>query len=391
MTKLQKARLAVSLYFLIGGSAIGIWAVHIPLIEQDLGLSHATIGVVLLLLGGGAFAAMQSLGWVIDHYGSRWPTILGGIGLAASMVGPALANNFISLAVAVFLLGIGLGSLDISMNAHAVLLEKEYGRPIFSAFHALWSAGGIVGGAVGALTLALNWTVQITLPLTAVVLALSSGLLGIFLLNDKPNVSKHTDTEKRADQSASNRRVLLFILLLGLMSGGSVISEGSAVDWSAIHLTTVLHTSPSIAALGLVAFSLAMTGSRLFTDRIVAKFGRYFMIQWGSLIGAAGLTLVVFVPATAAVLVGWFILGAGIGGVVPQLFAASAEAGEESHSTRNMAKVVGMTYAGILAGPAVIGFFTAFMPLNLALGIGVILCLLVFISAPLLEKMAKTV
>jgi MFS family permease len=390
MTKLQKARLAVSLYFLIGGSAIGIWAVHIPLIEANLKLSHATIGVVLLLLGGGAFVAMQALGWVIDHYGSRWPTILGGIALAVAMIGPAIATNFVSLAIAVFFFGAGLGSLDIAMNAHAVLLEKEYGRPIFSAFHALWSAGGIVGGAVGALTLALSWTVQFTLPLTAAVLAVSSGILGVFLLNDKPNVSKQADTAKRATESASNRRVLLFILLLGLMSGGSVISEGSAVDWSAIHLTTVLHTSASIAAFGLVAFSLAMTASRLVTDRIVAKFGRYFMIQWGSLIGVAGLALVVFVPDTGAVLIGWFILGAGIGGVVPQLFAASAEAGEESHSTRNMAKVVGMTYAGILAGPAIIGFLTAFMPLNLALGIGLILCLLVFISAPLLEKLAKT-
>ena len=46
------------------------------------------------------------------------------------------------------LLGIGIGALDVSMNAHAVLVEERYGRPIMSSFHGLFSLGGLVGAAL---------------------------------------------------------------------------------------------------------------------------------------------------------------------------------------------------------------------------------------------------
>jgi fucose permease len=52
---------------------------------------------------------------------------------------PLLAFNFPLLLAAFVLLGIGIGALDVSMNAHAVLVEERYGRPIMSSFHGLFS------------------------------------------------------------------------------------------------------------------------------------------------------------------------------------------------------------------------------------------------------------
>jgi MFS family permease len=61
---------------------------------------------------------------------------------------PLLAFNFPLLLAAFVLLGIGIGALDVSMNAHAVLVEERYGRPIMSSFHGLFSLGGLVGAAL---------------------------------------------------------------------------------------------------------------------------------------------------------------------------------------------------------------------------------------------------
>jgi MFS family permease len=80
------------------------------------------------------------------------------------------------------------------------------------------------------------------------------------------------------------------------------------------------------------------------------------------------------------------IAGIGIAGVVPQLFAYSAEVGEKSHTGRNMSKVVGITYAGVLAGPAIIGFLTIIVPLNIALGLGVALGLFTALGTLLIER-----
>jgi predicted Kef-type K+ transport protein len=59
-----------------------------------------------------------------------------------------------------------------------------------------------------------------------------------------------------------------------------------------------------------------------------------------------------------------------------------------------MAKVVGITYAGVLAGPAVIGFLTELVPLNIAIGLGVILGLFTALGTLVIRRRnanAKTV
>jgi MFS family permease len=400
MLKLRKARFAVSAYFLFGGTSMSVWAVHIPLIEKNLGLSHAALGSTLLLLGAGAFVSMQIMGWIIDHFGSRWPTVIGAIGTSVALALPGLADGLLTLAIALFVLGMAVGALDVSMNAHAVSVEKLYERPIFSAFHAFWSAGGMVGAIIGAATLGFSLPTQTTMPATGLALLVASLGLAPWLIKDSVNqdsvtgepAKSNNDAESSAKPStaSTNRKYLGLVFLIGAMSFAAVIAEGSAVDWSAVQLANSTGASLSVAAWGLVAFSLTMTAGRLFGDALVARFGRYFVIKWGSWIGAVGLSIVAFTSDTALALVGWAILGAGVSSIVPQLFAASAEVGEPSHSGRNMAKVVGLTYAGILAGPAIIGWLTNWMTLSLALGIGAVLCCLVALNVPYLKKRVES-
>jgi MFS family permease len=165
------------------------------------------------------------------------------------------------------------------------------------------------------------------------------------------------------------------------LSGFSALAEGSAADWSALELTTVLKTTQAEAAAGLASFSIAMFTMRMLVDRIVAKYGRIFVIRWGSLVGALGLTLVVSALSVPAILVGWAILGLGAAGLVPQFFALVDEISEPTVRGRNMGRVLGLTYLGILAGPASIGWLTLFMPLNQALGLCLVLILVVFFAS----------
>jgi hypothetical protein len=51
-----------------------------------------------------------------------------------------------------------------------------------------------------------------------------------------------------------------------------------------------------------------------------------------------------------------------------------------------MAKVVGLGYVGLLAGPAVIGALAHWMPLNLAFILPVVLCLITVGSASVMKR-----
>jgi MFS family permease len=171
-----------------------------------------------------------------------------------------------------------------------------------------------------------------------------------------------------------------------LLACFAAIAEGSAVDWSALHIKTGLAGSDAEAALGVGGFSVMMAIMRFFGDRLVDKFGRLTIVRFGSFIASVGILFAVLAASPWQAVIGWSLLGAGVSGVIPQLFIAGGNIGEETHSGRNMAKVVGLTYFGIMAGPAIFGFLTNWIPLNLALGLGSALCLVVALSAGVLRS-----
>jgi MFS family permease len=392
VNSLQKARFAVFAYFTIAGAAVTFWAVHIPYVENKLDISHSAIGALLLVFGGGALTAIQLVGNLIDRVGSKTATSLAAVFMGLMLFLPGLANSALFLGIGLFLLGIGVGATDVAMNAHAVEVEKAYGRPIFSAFHAMWSFGGLIGASLGGIALANDFAMQTTLSAAAVLTLIAAITMRSWMLPDNPNQKKHSDQIRDNDRkqirelNASNKKVLGYVLFLGAMSAAAAIAEGTGIDWSALHHARILETSEALAATALVVYTGAMGFTRLVIDKVVAARGRIFVVRYGSLVSALGTCIVVVSTNSPVALIGWIIAGVGIAGVVPQMFAYSAEVGEASHTGRNMAKVVGITYAGVLAGPAIIGFLTELVPLNIAIGLGVLLGLFTALGTIVIKR-----
>ena len=388
MMKLLKSKFAVSFFFVSGGSSLALWAVHIPLIEDRVGINYQTLGLLLTLSGLGGFFAMQLFGWIIDHIGAKSATRLGGLVVGLSLFGPAFAPDPFWLGVAIFGLGFGISGIDVGMNAAALQVEKANGRAIFTFFHLFWSVGGLSGAGLGFVTISLGFDQTQTLPVVGAVLSTIGVFIANWLLPDEPVANNQDKLENKA-VSKANRRVFAFVILAGLMAASGAIIEGVAQDWSALYLSDFQNVSVALAAWGLAAFNIGMIIGRIFIDRIVEKKGRNFVIRNGSIFAAGAIFLQAFAPNYEVSLVAWGLLGLGISGVVPQIFAAAGEIGEASHSGRNMAKVVGITYIGGLAGPSIIGLATGILPLNWAIGWGALLGLFIFFAAPKLEKLPK--
>jgi len=385
---LLKSKIAVSFFFFSGGSSLALWAVHIPLIEQTVGISYAILGALLMFSGLGGFIAMQVYGWIVDHVGAKSATRLGGLIVGLSLLGPAFAQDAWTLGFAIFGLGFGIAGVDVAMNAAALQVEKANDRPIFTFFHLFWSVGGLFGAAFGFITISNGFDQSQTLSITGVILSIT-GLIVAGWLMPNAAVASRGDTTKNKQSSSANRRVLPFVILAGLMAASGAIIEGVAHDWSALYLKDIQGVSVAAAAWGLAAFNVGMILGRIFIDRIVEAKGRGFIIRWGSLIGGVVIAAQAIAPNFETSLALWFLLGLGISGVVPQLFAAGGEIGEASHSGRNMARVVGITYIGALAGPSGIGLLTAIFPLNIAVGWGTVLAIFILLAWPKLERLEK--
>ena len=386
--QLLKSKIAVCFFFISGGSSLALWAVHIPLIEDRVGINYQTLGLLLMLSGLGGFFAMQLFGWMVDHIGSKSATRLGGVIVGLSLFGPAFAPDPFWLGLAIFGIGFGIAGIDVAMNAAALQVEKANGKAIFTFFHLFWSVGGLLGAGLGFVTIGLGFNQSQTLPVVGVTLSVVGVFIAAWLLPSQP-VADNSDKQQNKVSSKANRRVFAFVILAGLMAASGAIIEGVAQDWSALYLSDYQNVSFALAAWGLAAFNIGMIIGRIFIDRIVEVKGRSFVIRNGSIFAAAAIGLQAFVPNYELSLLAWGLLGLGISGVVPQIFAAAGEIGEASHSGRNMAKVVGITFIGALAGPSIIGLLTGLLPLNIAIGWGAILGVFIYFATQRLEKLPQ--
>ncbi|WP_247196893.1 MFS transporter [Streptomyces sp. GESEQ-35] len=383
---LRAARVATYVYFVLCGTTMGTWVVHIPAVEERVGISHATLGGLLVLLGLGAFIGMQVAGRMTDRLGARVVVPAAGVLCSAALVLPGLPRDPWTLAGALLAFGFCNGCLDVSMNAHAVHVEKAYGRPVMSAFHATFSVGGVLAALVAAAT--ANADLSPAAGMAAV------GALGIVialvsaraLLPKEPAADADADSVEEAGQAPTTKRRSAGgrIWVLAALALMVMLCEGAANDWSALHLKDIFGASASTAAFAYGTFAATMTIGRLLADRLVARFGAMAVLRHGAATAAVGITIVAFSPWVWTAFAGWALFGLGLSGCVPQLFSAAGHA-DPSAAGANVSRVAGLGYVGMLAGPAVIGWLTHLVPLNHTFVLLTVLCAITAVAARILR------
>ncbi|XLE12060.1 MFS transporter [Streptomyces sp. Pv4-95] len=385
---MRTARLATFGFFALNGFVMGMWIVHIPAVEQRAGVSHAVLGWLLLFLGAGAFAGMQLCGPLTDRYGSHRVVPAGGVLCSAALVLPGPAEGPWALAAALLVLGFGNGCLDVGMNTHAVQVERGYGRPVMSAFHAVFSVGGVLAALAGARSLGWGWSAPLTLGCVAAFGVAVTLLTAAGLLRPDTGAGRDAAGETAAPATdgapARTRGTPSRVWLLALLATALMLCEGVANDWSVLHLRDVLGASAPTAALAYGAFATAMTIGRFATDRVVLRFGPVRLVRYGTALAAVGLTAAALTPSVPLALAGWTLFGIGLSGCVPQFFSAAGHVDPEA-SGAHVSRVAGLGYLGMLAGPAVIGPMTHAVPLNITFLLPVALCLLAACAAGVLR------
>jgi MFS family permease len=386
---LRAARRATFVYFVLNGTLMGLWLVQIPAVEKRVGISNAALGSLLVLLGLGALIGMQVAGRLADRLGPRVVVRAAGVLCGASLVLPGLARDPWALAGALLVFGFGNGCLDVSMNAHAVHVEKAYQRPIMSAFHAAFSVGGVIAALLGGRAASAGISPAATLGAAAAVGIVVALLSARSLLATTPAASTALAGSPRAagrqppGPGLGRRSPPARIAILAALALICMLCEGVANDWSTLEAKTILGVPAGTAALAYGTFAATMTTGRLLADRACRQFGPASVLRWGAATGAAGVTVVALAPSIGVALAGWALLGLGLSGCVPQLFSAAGHADPAAAGT-NVSRVAGLGYLGMLTGPAVIGWMTRLVALNYALLFPALLLVIASVAAGVL-------
>jgi MFS family permease len=354
--ELRRARISVSLIFLIHGILVSNWLSRIPAVQARLHLSVGILGATLLATAAGALIAMPLTSKLVGRFGSARVTRVATLLLCFGVALPGLAWNTPALAAALFIYGAAAGGMDVAMNTEGVAVEAAYSRPIMVGFHALFSFGGMIGSLMG--SLAAGYAIEPQWHLAAVGGVLAAASIPVcrhMLVNLR---------EPPLPDTGSTRELLHPLLGLGLVAFCILLGEGAMADWSAVYLREL--SSSGMAPLGYAVFSLSMALGRLRGDWFHQRLGSVATLRWGGALAAAGLGIALLVGGVPATLAGFAFAGWGYAAIFPILCSVAGKKAAGKPQA-GIAAVSATGYLGFLVGPPVIGFLAQASSLRLAL------------------------
>ena len=368
--RIRLARVAIGALFLANGALGAAVLPRLPAIRDALGLSNAELGAAVAAMPVGGLLIGGFVGVLIARFGSGRTAIIAGAAYAAGLAGLGLASSWVTLAGAFLVVGVFDATMDAAQNAHAIGLQRAYGRSIMHGFHGMWSIGGMAGGAVGAIAAAAGTTVTVHLAAVAATIAAVVLVASRWLLPKREVDGAHvavlaTGAAPAPDQAPAqvpihprNAPHLLLVLgpiaMLGILC---VVLQGAAATWGAVYLADVLRTAAGTAALSFVVYMAAMSAGRLTNDRWIDRFGATTVVRAGSLIAAGGIAVVIaagVIEQVPLAFAGFAAVGFGSSPMFPVLVTAAGTR-PGIPAGHGVAIVSWLVRIGLVIAPALVG------------------------------------
>jgi MFS family permease len=357
----RTGRWAVTGVFFLNGLTLGSYLVRIPALKTDLHLSTLQLGLLSTIFGAAALVAMQFVGALVSRFGSRTLIRVAMVALPLMLVAIGLTRSFGGLVATSVAFGVVHGTVDVSMNAHAVAVERRLGRPIMNACHAAWSTSAVVAALIGTGSIAVGTSTLVHFAAVAGAVLVLGPFVGGGLLpatvdrqdRQRPRTTEPTRPFVANWRAGWSRTLVLF----GLAGTVLMVGEGATLTWGGVFLHDARGASLATASFAVTAFTACQTTGRLVGDRVTTRLGAQRLFRAGALVGAAGFVLVVLSPMPAAAVAGFAVVGIGTSFLIPLSFSAAGHAGGTGPGAATyVARFTTFTYAGILVGPAAIGW-----------------------------------
>ena len=352
------------------------WAAVAPVIKDAFSMGAEPFAAMSMCFGLGALASMFFTGKIIKCWGFKRCALISFIMVIISMI--MLASRFLPyemVFISALLWGGTLGVYEVSINVHATYFEELTKRRLLTRFTASYTAGCIAATLVYPLFLHLELPIEIIAALSC------SASLALFFAVYRHTVDTHgqknevsigskslgDDEIKATDKAVSvpltepelkhgNLGLTRFMLVCAAgVTFFSLLAEGTVYDWGGVYLVHECAFPLSFAALGFMCYEGCAGVVRFFGESIVSRLGMVRTVAGGALIACLALLMGGLFSYAPIVLLSFALLGTAVGNVMPVMISETAR-----RCLKDKAQVIGfvsaMGYAGILTGPALLGF-----------------------------------
>lgn len=337
------------------GLAWGAYAALIPDTKAMLRAGDAAFGSLLLATPLAAVAAMLLAPRVAPAFGPRvLPLSLMALALAFAL--PGWQHQPAAFALAMVLVGLTNGFLDVVMTARVGAIEAARAEGLMNLTHAAYSFGYAASAMLtgGARSLGASPGMVMT---TAALAILALSLIA---------VERGADTNSFAQGARGRARLGPVPLWGGLIVLIAFMSENAAENWSALHIERTLGGSPAAGSFGPAVLALTMGFGRIFGQALVARLAERQVLGSGAVVAAAGMALAGLAPSPSLAYLGLVVVGLGGSVLAPTAFTLIGRLGPPDLRARRMARATALGYLGYFFGPPALGFIAELAGLRLS-------------------------
>lgn len=375
-----RIRIAVSLFYFCQGLAFSSWASRIPILKENLQLTEAQLGTILLMLPVGQLVTMALSGKLVTKYGSANVLRIVVIIYALILCSIGLATNALQLAAILFTFGVVGNMCNIAVNTQGVATEKIFQKSIMSSFHGAWSIAGFTGALIGLLTMNIGID---TLPHFIIILFL---IIVNTLFNHKHLVQgKPEQKEKRSFFSRPEKS----LMQLGIIGFFSMATEGAMFDWSGVYFKDIVGAPANLVIVGYASFMIMMATGRFVGDYVISRLGRKITLQISGILMFTGMMLSVLFPQFWLCTFAFMLVGIGVACNIPTVYSLAGQ-NKKVPSGVALAMVSSVSYLGFLLGPPLIGYIAEIFSLRYSYGVFAFFGLLMFVMTSKLKIFRET-
>ncbi|GLW07398.1 MFS transporter [Microtetraspora sp. NBRC 13810] len=347
----RRTRLATFAVFFVQGLTLATLLAQIATLQGKHRLSDGELSILLLVVPVVAGVGSVLAGALATRHGSRTVLRVAQPLACVAVVLAGLASNVPQLVAANVVFGLGLGSVDAGMNMQGVTVERRYGRPVLTGFHASWSAAAVLA----ALWASFAGSAGLGLPVTfGVAMAIGVVISALAVPHLYGTAEEHVTSDVPGAPAGSAPVAWRAILPLCLAMAALYVGDASVSNFGSVFMDTVLNASAAVIPLALAAYQATTFAVRAGGDLAVGRFGPAVIVRIGGVVAALGFAVVVIAPNEPLAIAGFALTGVGLSVVAPQSFSAAGRL-DPAGSGVAIARVNMFNYVGFIVGAALVG------------------------------------
>ncbi|EWC97912.1 transporter, major facilitator family protein [Actinomyces sp. ICM54] len=373
------------------GFGTSAWLSRLPDVRDDLGLTPATIGTMLLIASLGSLLTLPTSGPIVTKIGAR---ASGRIGVAIWALGIVCAgigalNVSIPLAtLGLVLLAAGNGLWGATMNIEAGLVQAAVRRTVVPIIQAMYAVGMLGGALLGALASQMGLPLGAHLfGLAALELLACGTAVGFYLTKEEVAALAPAQDKGEGGEASSNKAKGLTrvawrekqTVLIALMVMSAGLMEGAANDWLNLSMVDGYGYSTAAASAAFAFFLLMMTIVRFASPRLEARLGSPMLLRITFAGAVVGLLLVAFAPHHLFAVAGIALWG--IGSALGFPLGISALSVDPVMTPARVSVLSTVNYGAALIGPPLLGLIADHIGYHRALAFVALPILLAIILA----------